>query len=131
MLTLTRFCWIAPTLFSTVLLQRFRMIHMYVFRCLIKNSRRIADESKQENCTCTRQDYDWSVLKKVVYIGLLFTELWSCCFSSDYGYYLHEDECIEDPDFKGPNLHICLRNHEYEIVSKGYVLNIIILSWPA
>ena len=70
------------------------------------------------------------MLKKVVYIGLLFTELWSCCFSSDYGYYLHEDECIEDPDFKGPNLHICLRNHEYEIVSKGYIMIMIILSWP-
>ncbi|KAL4226601.1 Sortilin [Mactra antiquata] len=52
-----------------------------------------------EKCTCTREDYE-----------------------CDYGYFRPggSDECIEEKDFKGPEIDICLRGHDEKLVSMGY-----------
>ena len=43
------------------------------------------------------------------------------CIFSDYGYFRPggSDNCVKEPDFKGPEVDICLHGHDEKIVSEG------------
>ena len=40
---------------------------------------------------------------------------------SDYGYHRIEgqDKCVEDTNFRGPNIDVCFRGHKQKVISEG------------